>query len=122
MYCDGSEYTGSRNDPISYKDKKLYFRGYNNVMEQFRYLDQELDFYNGDTIVITGVSAGGMATYLYSNYLLDNTKKAKVYAMPDSGLFIGEYFSPFAKMQTIKATAENLFSLIQDEYVGYPFP
>lgn len=42
--------------------------------------------------------------------------------MPDSGLFIGEYFSPFAKMQTIKATAENLFSLIQDEYVGYPFP
>lgn len=70
MYCDGSEYTGSRNDPISYKDKKLYFRGYNNVMEQFRYLDQELDFYNGDTIVITGVSAGGMATYLYSNYLL----------------------------------------------------
>ncbi len=32
-------------------------------MEQFRYLDLKHDFYNGDTIVITGVSAGGMATY-----------------------------------------------------------
>ena len=40
MYCDGSEYSGSRPTPISYKDKQLYFRGYDNVMEQFRYLDQ----------------------------------------------------------------------------------
>ena len=57
-------------------------------MEQFRYLDQTFDFYNGDSIVITGVSAGGMATFFYSNYLLENTKKAKVYAIPDSGLFV----------------------------------
>ena len=45
--------------------------------------------------MITGVSAGGMATYLYSNYLYENTKKAKVYAIPDSGLFIAEFYSPF---------------------------
>ena len=57
-------------------------------MEQFRYLDQTFDFYNGDSIVITGVSAGGMATFFYSNYLYENAKKAKVYAIPDSGLFI----------------------------------
>jgi len=24
----------------------LYFRGYNNTIEQFRYLDEGLDFYN----------------------------------------------------------------------------
>lgn len=112
IYCDGSEYTGSRKDPISYKDKKLYFRGYNNVLEQFRYLDQTFDFYNGDSIVITGVSAGGMATYFYSNYLFDNTKKAKVYAIPDSGLFLAEFYSPFAGFQPIKVTAENLFDLL----------
>jgi len=31
-YCDGSEYFGSRPEPIPYKDKKLYFRGTNNVL------------------------------------------------------------------------------------------
>ncbi len=112
MYCDGSEYTGSRAVPISYKDKQLYFRGYNNTLEQFRYLDQQFDFYNGDSIVITGVSAGGIATYLYSNYLFEHTKTAKVYALPDSGLFITEFYSPFVKMQTIKE--QSLFKLILD--------
>lgn len=88
LYCDGSEHQGTRLSPINYKDKNLYFRGTNNSLEQFYYLDKKLDFYNGDTIVLTGVSAGGIATYFYSNYLLDHTKKAKVYAIPDSGLFI----------------------------------
>ena len=87
MYCDGSSYSCSRKDPVSYKDKQLYFRGYNNVMEQFHYLDKEFDFYNGETIVITGVSAGGIATYLYSNYLIENTKKAKVRRIRMPSLF-----------------------------------
>jgi hypothetical protein len=122
IYCDGSEYTGSRASPISYKDKQLYFRGFNNTMEQFSYLDKQFDFYNGDTIVITGVSAGGIATYLYSNYLVEHTKKAKVYAIPDSGLFVTEFFSPLTGIQTIKLMAENLFALIQDEGTGFPLP
>lgn len=50
--------------------------------------------YNGNKIVITGVSAGGIATYLWSNHVLSNTIKAKVYAMPDSGLFLTNYVSP----------------------------
>lgn len=70
VYCDGSEHTGTRLNPISYKDKKLYFRGHNNTLETFNFLDKEFDFYNGEAIVITGVSAGGLATYLYSNYLV----------------------------------------------------
>lgn len=63
-------------------------------MEHFRYLDSQYDFYNGDSIVITGVSAGGMAVYQWSNYLFENTKKAKVYSIPDSGFFITDYYSP----------------------------
>ncbi len=30
MYCDGSGHQGTRTEPVSYKDAKLYFRG-NNV-------------------------------------------------------------------------------------------
>ena len=34
-YCDGSGHQGSRNEPISYKGKKLYFRGSNITLAQF---------------------------------------------------------------------------------------
>ena len=102
VYCDGSEYSGTLDEPIQYKDKQLYFRGYNNTIEQLRFMNEHFDFYNGDSIVITGISAGGIATYLYSNYLMENTKKAKVYAMPDSGLFITEFYSPLVEKQVIK--------------------
>lgn len=57
-------------------------------------MDVNYDFYNGDSIVVTGVSAGGMAVYQWSNYILYNTKKAKVYSIPDSGMFITDYYSP----------------------------
>lgn len=92
-------------------------------MEQLRYLDQVLDIYNGEKIVITGVSAGGIATFLYSNYLVEHTKKAKIYAIPDSGLFITQFYSPLVGFQPIKLYAENLFKLILEENIeniGYP--
>ena len=65
-------------------------------------MDKEFNFYDGDRIVLTGVSAGGMGTYFYSNYLYENTRSAKVYAIPDSGLFLVDYFTPLAQMQVIR--------------------
>jgi hypothetical protein len=53
---------------------------------------------------------------------MENTKKAKVYAIPDSGLFITEYYSPFAKMETIKAVSESLFKITLSEGNGFPIP
>lgn len=70
-------------------------------MEVFRYLDEVYDFYNGDKIVITGVSAGGMAVYQWSNYLYENAKKAKVYSIPDSGFFITTYYSPIVNKKVL---------------------
>ena len=32
IYCDGSEYTGNKTDPVAYKDTNLYFRGHSNVL------------------------------------------------------------------------------------------
>ena len=112
IYCDGAEHQGHRENPIPYKDKQLYFRGGRNTKEQFWYLDKNYDFYNGDTIVITGVSAGGMATYQWSNFLLDNTKKAKVLAVPDSGFFIIDFYSDIAQEKILRTRAENLLNLV----------
>lgn len=74
-------------------------------MEQFHALDKMFDFYNGESIVITGISAGGMATYFYCNYLMENTKTAKVYAIPDSGLFITDFVSPTLGISVIRIAA-----------------
>ena len=96
VYCDGAEYFGSRPEPIPYKDKKLYFRGTNNVLEQVKYLEDKYDIFRKNKIVVTGVSAGGIATYLYSDHFLAKTVTAKIYSIPDSGLFLTDYFSPLA--------------------------
>jgi len=96
IYCDGAEYFGNRSEPIPYKDKKLYFRGTNNVLEQVKYLEDKYDIFRKNKIVITGVSAGGIATYLYSNHFLAKTITAKIYSIPDSGLFLTDYYSPLA--------------------------
>ena len=63
-------------------------------------------------IVITGVSAGGIATYLYSNYILAKTITAKVYSIPDSGLFLTDYYSPLAGYKIIRERARGLLELV----------
>lgn len=71
---------------------------------------------------MTGVSAGGMGTYFYANYLAEHTKKAKVYAIPDSGLFLVDYFTPLADMQVIRNAAKPLFSFVNDGSKYFPIP
>ena len=51
-------------------------------------------FYNKDTIVVSGLSAGGCATFYWVDYVQERTKTSKVYGMPDSGVFIGEFKTP----------------------------
>ena len=62
-YCDGSTHQGYRETPVNYRGRDLYFRGTQNTLEHFSYLDKNYDFYNKDTIVVSGGSAGGEAAY-----------------------------------------------------------
>jgi hypothetical protein len=39
-------------------------------------------------IVVVGQSAGGLATFLWSNYIANHAKQAKVWASPDCGIFL----------------------------------
>lgn len=85
------------------------------MLEHFYYLDKQYDFYNGDMIVVTGVSAGGMGAYQWSNYVYENSKKAKVYSIPDSGLFITNYYSPIVGEKVLSTRIESLFKLVSSE-------
>ena len=69
IYCDGTIHEGNRKDPVVYKGKKLYFRGSRNAQEQFYYLDKNYNFYNSDTIVVSGLSAGAVATYYWVDFV-----------------------------------------------------
>jgi hypothetical protein len=39
-------------------------------------------------IVVGGDSAGGLAVYFWTNYIAARVKVGKVWALPDSGIFI----------------------------------
>lgn len=70
--------------------------------------------------MITGISAGGMATYYWANYLYDNSKFQQVVALPDSGLFLIEYVNPLSG-QALVEYISNLFKLMDTE-IDLPMP
>ena len=91
-YCDGGLHQGSRLEPIKYKDSSLYFRGANNTLAHFAYLDKNFNLFQATEIMITGTSAGGLASYIWSNYVYDRSQHPEgVIIVPDSGLFIADF-------------------------------
>jgi hypothetical protein len=67
----------------------LYFRGAYNTRSHFKYLVDNYNFKNAEKVVLTGSSAGGIATFLWNNYvrsLLANP--TALVAIPDSGVFM----------------------------------
>lgn len=111
-YCDGSEHQGSREQPVSYKGRDLYFRGMNNSIQQFEYLNATFGLYAADKIVLTGLSAGAIATFQWSNYLYDRSLNKQVFAIPDSGLFVVEHINPFTGRADAIDQVSNLVRLV----------
>ena len=90
-YCDGSGHQGTRSEPVAYKERKLYFRGNNITIAQFKAIDEALGLFSGKVsqVVLSGCSAGGLAAYHWANYLTDNLpSSAKLWVIPDSGIFL----------------------------------
>ena len=93
----------------------------NNSIQQFEFLNKTFGLYSAEKVVLTGVSAGGIATYQWSNYLYDRSENKQVFALPDSGLFVVEYVSPFTGMANVIAATSNLIKLMDTE-VTFPIP
>ena len=88
--CDGTGHQGYRKEPIQYMGRSLYFRGHNTTKGLLNQLDKAHSIFTIAThIVVTGQSAGGLATFLWSNYIASRAPKdAKIWALPDSGIFL----------------------------------
>ncbi len=88
MYCDGAFHQGNNKSPIKYKDTNLYFRGAVNTRSHIKWADNKYGLANADKIVISGSSAGGIATFLWVDYLRSLVPNPKVvYGIADSGIF-----------------------------------
>jgi len=74
-YCDGSLHQGYTRTPIKYKDAELYFRGAAITRSHFNWINSKYTLNNAERIVLTGMSAGGIAVHLWNNYLRNIVKK-----------------------------------------------
>ena len=110
QYCDGFFSISDKVDPIEVDGTELYFRGMDNMKESFKYLEDNYDFYNKDTIVLTGGSAGAMTTVYWIEYLADKVVSSQLYAIPDSGFYPMNYRVPTFLNMNIVELAMNAFA------------
>ena len=87
-YCDGAQHQGYNIDPIAYKDAQLYLRGAANTRSHFKWLINTYQLNSAEKVLLTGASAGGIATFTWSNYmqsLMD--EPSHLYTIADSSIF-----------------------------------
>jgi hypothetical protein len=88
MYCDGAFHQGNNKSPIQYKDTQLYFRGAVNTRSHIKWANNKYNLSKAEKIIVSGSSAGGMATYLWVDYFRSLVPNAKtVFGVVDSGIF-----------------------------------
>lgn len=90
LYCDGAFHQGNTKEPYSYKDTKLYFRGAVNTRSHFQYIHNKYNLSNAERVVLSGSSAGGIATFIWAEYLQKfiGNPQVKFYSIIDSGIFL----------------------------------
>lgn len=78
-------------------------------------MEQRFDIFRKKKIIISGKSAGGIATYLYADYFYEKAITAQVYAVPDSGLFLTDYYSPIVQVKVIRYMSQALLNIVWND-------
>jgi hypothetical protein len=110
-YCDGSFHQGNRDAPIPYKNTKLYMRGANITRAHLKYIQEKYNFNAASQVIVTGVSAGAMAAYMWTNHIQSLFTDPKVVStIIDSGVFINDT-SVKTGMPKSAIMSENLYKM-----------
>jgi len=89
VYCDGSSFAGYNNSYTNYKGLNIYFRGRGILEATITDLNSHRGLREATDVVVSGCSAGGLATYLHLDYWATKLDRgAKVVGLPDSGFFL----------------------------------
>jgi len=87
-YCDGGSFSGNNESAADYNGAKLYFRGIRILTAMFQDLFRNRRLSGATDVVVSGCSAGGLATYLHLDWWRTNLpSNIRVVGMPDSGFF-----------------------------------
>jgi O-palmitoleoyl-L-serine hydrolase len=84
MYCDGNSFSGSNSSTTQHGNATLHFRG-KHILDAG--LAQLPSLKHATDVVISGCSAGGLATFLHCDHYAEKLPHAKVVCVPQSGLF-----------------------------------
>ena len=102
-YCDGASVPGDKATPTVHQNTTLHFRGRAILDAEIKSLLEERGMNKATYVVVSGCSAGGLATFLHCDHWASAieaaTKEngngaAKVVCMPDSGFFLDEDRAP----------------------------
>ena len=89
-YKDGGSFAGNNETVTMTPSGPLYFRGQRNFLAAIDYLVRNAGLgAAGSEVILTGNSAGGLATYFHADLLTELLPQARVTAAPDSGFFYG---------------------------------
>lgn len=96
MYCDGASLAGNADQPTVYNGTQLWFRGYrilqavfNNLLAANPQPGGGPSLSDATNIILTGNSAGGLATYLHADTVASwLPKTADFRAIPEVGFFL----------------------------------
>lgn len=94
-YCDGASLSGDKDTPTVVGGTPLHFRGRAILDAEIRSLLEDRGMKHATDVVVSGCSAGGLATFLHCDRWADaianaTDGKAKVACLPDSGFFLDE--------------------------------
>lgn len=112
VYCDGGSFAGRRTEPAEVNGRKLYFRG-NYILEAvIDTLKTKYGLSDASDVVISGVSAGGLSTYMHTDQWRASLPSSTfVVGLADAGFF--------PEWDATKPTESNLAKLPAEAWQGF---
>ena len=90
-YLDGASFSGNRADPLVVEGTKLWMRGHRNLVAVIADLHAFGGLGAATEVIVTGGSAGGLATILHADYIATLLPAAGVKAVSDCGFFLDSF-------------------------------
>ncbi len=91
-YCDGNSFSGNRTQPLNVGGANIYFRGDRIIEAVIARLAQDFGLKTANTVMLSGCSAGGLASILQANHVYYLLKQyapsvSRFGVVPLSGIF-----------------------------------
>mmetsp|Transcript_36011 Transcript_36011/g.108183 ORF Transcript_36011/g.108183 Transcript_36011/m.108183 type:complete len:397 (+) Transcript_36011:38-1228(+) len=104
-YCDGASFSGNA-PPTPYQGSTLHWAG-KSIREAVVTDLMKAGLGDASDVVVSGCSAGGLATYLHTDQWCDALPNAKCVGLPDSGFFLDYQNAPCTPTSETETKTES---------------